>query len=65
MRYTYRPIEWDDLLREKLGEKYEPLRARAKTLFNGDLDLVIVTLNSLRSTLAPREMETAASGQGT
>ena len=37
VRYTYRPLEWDEVLRETLGELYEPTRTRA--LFEGMPDL--------------------------
>lgn len=42
--YTHRPLEWDDLLRQRLGGGYECLRARARILHKQDLELIRVSL---------------------
>ena len=43
--YTHHPLEWDDLLRRRLGEGYECLRLRTQVLQKRqDLELVRVAL---------------------
>jgi predicted restriction endonuclease len=47
MRFTHKPIEWDELLRRLLGEvRYEHLRIRAQMQFRGDLSLLLVALRA-------------------
>jgi hypothetical protein len=44
--YTHRPIEWDDWMRARLGERYEPIRVLALTGRNPDLGEVVEKLRT-------------------
>ena len=47
MFYTHRPLEWDEVLRERLGDFYEPLRQKALAGVKPDLEAVRAQLADL------------------
>ena len=56
-RYTVRPLEWDEWMRERMGELYEPTRRRALAGKMPDLE---ATRAELRDLVAKYERMNAA-----